>query len=192
MPINDHTNKKCENKLPIVKPNPLQYTRIARPGYLRVIVSLLFFAMLLNVFPADALALDKATFSWQANPPEDYVLGYRLYYGTVSRYRDDGLPKANFSYAYYIDFFHSERCVADGTGTNCERLDLSELRCEDLYQESPRCTVFNLPGEKYFFAMTAYNAEAESGYTQELSTPFNRKALAAIQAVNLLLKAKAR
>ncbi|MHB8811318.1 MAG: hypothetical protein ACYC9M_15105 [Desulfobulbaceae bacterium] len=40
--------------------------------------------------------------------------------------------------------------------------------------------------------MTAYNAETESGYTQELSTPFNRQALVAIQAVNLLLSAKGR
>lgn len=173
-----------------MNPNSLQYTGIAKPGCLRVIGSLfLFFIILLNVFPAGALALDKVTFSWQANPPEDYVLGYRLYYGASSRFGADGLPKANFSYDYYIDFFHSERCIADGSGTNCERLDLTDLQCENLYNQVPRCTVFNLPGENFFFSMTAYNAEMESGYTQELSTPFNRRAMAAIQAVNLLLHA---
>lgn len=173
--------------------NSIQRTGIPHPGLFKIIQTLfLLVTALLSIFPVSAHALDKVSFSWQANPPEDYVLGYRLYYGTSSRYTDDGLPKTNFSYAYYIDFFHSERCVADGTGTNCERLDLTDLRCEDLYNQTPRCTVFNLPGQKYFFAMTAYNAETESGYTQELSTPFNRKALVAIQAINLLLKVKAR
>lgn len=173
--------------------NSIQYTDIPKPGLLKIIGTLLFFfTILLSVFPVGALALDKVTFSWQANPPEDYVLGYRLYYGLSSRFGDDGLPKPNFSYQYYIDFFHSERCVADGSGTNCERLDLADLQCEDLYNQTPRCTVANLPGQRYFFAMTAYNVETESGYTHELSTPFNRQALVAIQAVNLLLSVKGR
>lgn len=173
--------------------NSKQRIGIPLKGHLKLIWHLfLLLAVLLNIFPAGAYALDKVTFSWQANPPEDYVLGYRLYYGTVSRYADDGLPKPNFSYDYYIDFFHSERCVADSSGTSCERLDLADLQCEDLYNQTPRCTVANLPGQRYFFAMTAYNAETESGYTQELSTPFNRQALVAIQAVNLLLSAKGR
>lgn len=176
----------------IVNSNSIQYTDIPQPGLLKIIGTLfLFCTILLNIFPAAAFALDKVTFSWEANPPEDYVLGYRLYYGTSSRFGADGMPKTSFSYDYYIDFFHSERCLADGTAGDCERLDLTELKCEDLYNQTPRCTVANLPGQKYFFAMTAYNADTESGYTQELSAPFNRRALAALQAVNLLLKDRA-
>jgi hypothetical protein len=149
----------------------------------------LLFTVLHNIFPVGALALEKITFSWQANPPHEYVLGYRLYYGSSSRFNDNGLPIPNFSYDYYLDFNNFERCVADETGSNCEKLDFNELRCENLLNESPRCTIYNLPARYDFFAMTAYNAETESGYTYELSArELNATAnRGVVQMVNLLL-----
>ena len=173
--------------------NSIQCTEITEPGSPKIIwVFFLLFTVLHNIFPAGSLALEKITFSWQANPPQEYVLGYRLYYGESSRYYDNGLPKPNFSYDYYLDFNSFERCVAVESGSNCENLDLNELRCENLLSESPRCTIYNLPDKYDFFAMTAYNAETESGYTYELSAwefkaPAIRGAVNAIQIANLLL-----
>jgi hypothetical protein len=145
----------------------------------------LLVAALVTVHPISAHALKQISFSWQANPPEEYVLGYRLYYGKSSRFTSDGVPKANFSYEYYIDLFQSERCTA--TGSWCEPLDTTELQCDGQQSETPRCTLFNLQDQRLFFALTAYSAETESGYTQELSTPFRPGVLNAIQIVNMLL-----
>jgi hypothetical protein len=157
------------------------------PGRLQIILSLFFFVTaLLGIFPAAVHALEKITFSWQANPPHEQVLGYRLYYGSSSRYTRDGVPKTNFTYEYYLDYFNFERCLADGSDTNCEKLDLNDMRCENLLGDKPSCTIYNLPGKNYFFAMTAYNAETESGYTNELSI-INRGVLTATQIANALL-----
>ena len=146
-------------------------------------------ALLTNLIPVGAHALGKVTVSWQANPPQNYVLGYRLYYGTSSRYNSNGLPKANFSYQYYIDFSDFERCVAGETNPVCEKISLQEVQCENLLGENPRCTIFNLNDQQYF-AMTAYNAEGESGYTYELTSGGNRRALIAVQNISSLLLTK--
>jgi len=167
--------------------NSTQWGRIPKPGLPQIIGPLFLLVIaLLCIFPAGALALEKITFSWQANPPHEYVLGYRLYYGSSSRLASGGSLVPNFSYDYYIDFFDSERCDATGSGTNCEKLGANDMRCVNLFGEYPSCTIFNLPGQKYFFAMTAYNAETESGYTKELSI-INRGALNAVQIANALL-----
>lgn len=159
----------------------------ANPGRYKSFLALfLLFTVLLNFFPVGAHALEKITFSWQANRPEDYVLGYRLYYGPSSRFTRGGVPQAHFSYDYYIDFFNSERCVADGSGTNCEKLAVTDLRCENLFSERPTCTVYNLPGQTYYFAMTAYNADTESGYTQELKAPTSRQRWTTLQYVKAM------
>lgn len=133
-----------------------------------ILTLFLFFTALLGIFPAGVHALEQITFSWQANPPDEQVLGYRLYYGSSSRYARNGLPIPYFSYDYYIDYFNFERCLADGSDTYCEKLDFNDMQCENLLGDTPHCTIYNLPGQKYFFAMTAYNTETESDYTNEL------------------------
>jgi len=49
-----------------------------------------------------AQASQQVTFSWRANPQDDNVVGYRLYYGPGSRYDGDGHLKSGFSYDYYL------------------------------------------------------------------------------------------
>lgn len=136
---------------------------------------------------------DGISFSWAPNPDDDYVIGYRLYYSSQSRFDSNGKPKPDFSYDYYIDLAESERCVPDSDGTDCEILELADLRCDELYGDSPNCSIYNLQGDLHL-AMTAYNAETESDYTQELyyavtpDTPPN--ALAAVQMIQSLLLLK--
>ena len=43
----------------------------------------------------------------------------------------------------------------------------SSVSCEDSFREISKCTINDLPGGLYF-AMTAYNAQAESEYRHEL------------------------
>jgi len=100
------------------------------------------------------------------------VIGYRLYYGSESRFDFKGTLKTNFFYDYYIDFLEFKRCVADGTDIFCEDLYPDDFQCENLYGDLPQCTVNKLQGPLYF-ALTAYNAQAESGFTQELSLTVN-------------------
>jgi hypothetical protein len=106
-----------------------------------------------------ALAATDVTFSWQANPPEDAIVGYRLYYGPSSRLTGG-------SYQYYIDFTDWQRCPVAGDEADCQPLE-DAATCEGLSQEYPVCTIHDLAG-KLYFAMTAYNNSAESGYTGEL------------------------
>jgi hypothetical protein len=151
------------------------------------IVFFFFFLVLTSVSPVEANVPGDVTFSWQANPSEDYVIGYRLYYGGDSRLNSNGTPKANFSYDYYIDFSDLKRCDAYDGSSSCKILTPEELQCESLYGSVPQCTISNLHGRLYF-ALTAYNAQAESGYTPELRMTVNPEALAAVQQeITLLL-----
>jgi hypothetical protein len=100
------------------------------------------------------------TFSWQANPSQDEIVGYRLYYGTESRTVVGG-------YDQYIDFASLQRCPVGGNGLHCTPLRVEAVTCLDLYRDEPKCTVNDLNGH-LFFAMTAYNATDESEYTPEL------------------------
>ena len=120
-----------------------------------------------------AAAADKVTFSWRANPLEDNVIGYRLYAGPSSRFVSAGVTKSNFSYGFYIDFADSQRCQLTASGPVCETYTSDEVSCVGLYGETPKCTLNNLEG-RYYFAMTAYNAQAESDYTGELSGYFTK------------------
>ena len=126
-----------------------------------------------------AQAVEGITFSWSANPVEDEVVGYRLYYGPESRF-------SGGHYEYYIDFTYSESCPADTNGYGCEPLAADAVTCEDLFLETPKCTVNGLSGGLYF-AMTAYNAQAESDYTNELHTSVSPQKLAVLQQVYSLL-----
>lgn len=139
-----------------------------------------------------ALAVEYATFSWLANPPEDNVIGYRLYYGSESRYNLDQTLKSGFSYEYYIDFVESKRCIADGTDADCLELSDGDFQWENLYGDQPLCTIKKLQGLQYF-AMTAYNAQAESDFTPELNVRFDGagpREIAVLSAVNTLLREK--
>ena len=114
-----------------------------------------------------AQAASQVTLSWRANPQSDNVLGYRLYFGATSRLDSSGFQKSGFLYTYYLDFTDSQRCVVAGAEPVCETYT-DDVSCEGLYGETPRCTLYNIQGWTYF-AMTAYNAQAESSYTDELS-----------------------
>ncbi len=116
-----------------------------------------------------AEASRPVTFSWRANPQDDNVVGYRLYYGPDSRFERGGHVKAGFSYSYYLDFATSQRCRPTKSGPVCEQYRGNEVRCEGLNTEAPKCTLYGLGGYKYF-TMTAYNAQAESPYTRELKS----------------------
>jgi len=151
-----------------------------------------FFFLLISGGLGQAHAVEYASFSWLANPPEDNVIGYRLYYGSASRFNSNLTLKADFSYDYYIDFAESKRCVDDGTDANCQDLHPDDFQCENLYGDAPLCSVKKLQGLQ-FFAMTAYNAQAESDFTPELSVrydgadPWN---IAVLSAINTLLLEK--
>ncbi len=110
-----------------------------------------------------------ATFSWRANPQDDNVIGYRLYYGPSSRFDSGGHLKSGFSYAYYVDFANSQRCRITKSGPVCEPYSANEVQCEGLNTDKPKCTLYGLWGFQYF-TMTAYNAQAESAYTRELKS----------------------
>ena len=142
-------------------------------------------------------AADQVTFSWRANPQSDDVVGYRLYLGSSSRFDGAGLVKQDFSYAYYLDFIDSQRCMLTASGPVCETYTEAEVDCEGIYGETPSCTVHNLEGQ-YYFAMTAYNAQAESDYTVELRGYFysldggvsllSPEVMASLQQVYMLLR----
>jgi len=150
--------------------------------------SLLF--VVLNVGSVAAGVPGSMTFSWQANPDNENVIGYRLYYGAYSRFYANGVPKQNFSYDHYIDFTDQLRCNPWDLADSCELLTLEELQCINLYGQVPKCTVSKLHGD-LFFALTAYNAQAESDYTPELKVRVNPAGLAAAQqALNALLLQK--
>jgi hypothetical protein len=161
--------------------------------YGRFTVYFIFFALSFsmeligNVFAA--YAGEPVSFSWRANPPEDNVIGYRLYYGSASRFRPNGIPKADFSYDYYIDLSTFERCVPGRTGMGCEMLNSDEIECSNLSGNSPRCTLYNLQSQLYF-ALTAYNAQAESAYTRELPGVFGAEVLGVLQHIYVLLLEK--
>lgn len=153
----------------------------------------IFFIFLFLVFTSavfvEASVAANVTFSWQANPPEDYVIGYRLYYGAESRFNSNGTLKTSFSYDYYIDFSDLKRCDASSNGASCEMLRPEELQCENLYQSVPKCTISNLYGH-LLFTLTAYNAQAESDFTSELSLAITPENLANVQQIISMLLLK--
>ena len=129
---------------------------------------------------------EKISFAWQPNPANENIVGYRLYYGKSSRFDSSGKQKTNFQYDYCVDFAELVRCSGNNF-SNCEDLGPAQLNCENLYSETPKCTLTNLGGNKYF-ALTVYDNQQESAFTKELSkfgvTPAS---LVAQQAVFKLL-----
>ncbi len=145
--------------------------KLTRKFFPFTVLLLSSFLLPLGIHCADASSSSKVTFKWKANPPQEFVAGYRLYYGTQSRLKSNGAPKNNFSYTYCIDFTEQVRCQGPDF-TSCKQLSAAELQCENLFSENPKCTVANLNGELYF-AMTAYTNSAESSYTYELKSKFD-------------------
>jgi hypothetical protein len=134
--------------------------------FLNLLFVFLLFAVFLHAGPADAYTKGRASFQWKANPAQETVAGYRLYYGTKSRFDAAGKPKSNFAYDYYIDLAESVRCNNLSYSNDCEYLAPNELSCKGLDSGSPSCSLANLQGTLHF-AMTAFNASKESGYTKE-------------------------
>ena len=155
----------------------------------RLIFILFLFLFTCGSEAAEASVGGNVSFKWKANPPEDYIIGYRLYYGGNSRFNSNGVPKANFSYDYYIDFAEQKLCLAGSDKTNCKMLSADDLQCKNLYGDGPQCTVSKLHGLLYF-ALTAYNAQSESAFTEELYLTVNQRGMTAVQAAvsKLLLK----
>ncbi len=188
-----YRNKAQKNLNPITNSNCSLQERFQ----IRLVSFLAVFILLISGSTVGAHTSEGISFSWAPNPDDDYVIGYRLYYSSESRFDSNGKPKTDFSYDYYIDLAESERCVSDGDGTDCEILELADLQCNDLYGDSPNCSINNLQ-EGLHLAMTAYNAEAESDYTQELyyavtpnPTPNpTPNTLAAVQMIQALLLLK--
>ncbi len=160
----------------------LNSIKIALPSF----ITLLFFTLIaLSVSNnVNAANTKSVTFQWQANPADEYVVGYRLYYGSQSRYNDDGSLKENFSYTQFIDFMDQVRCSGSDY-SYCEALSTQDLQCENLYTGTPLCTVNGLSGTLYF-TMTAYTNTAESSFTSELLTPGQQQALGHILETLLL------
>lgn len=131
----------------------------------RLFISGLF---IFGLYAGCANAYDNGTidFTWQENPPEEYVAGYRLYYGSESRFDNNGNVKSDFIYNYFIDIFESVRC--SNYDDTCEYLAPDELTCITDNVNDPVCTVGYLQGTMYL-AMTAYSDNEESGYTPELT-----------------------
>lgn len=130
--------------------------------------SLLLVGFFVSASASSVQAGEGVSFSWRANPVEDQIIGYRLYLGQESRYDEENQLKMNFSYDYYVDLTSWEYCPADSDGYGCNPLPDDAVSCVDLFQENPKCTIHDLQDWSYF-ALTAYNAQEESDYTQELN-----------------------
>ena len=123
--------------------------------------------MILYCQPAMAKVSKDITFKWNANPTSEDIVGYRLYYGKKSRFNSSGTLKSNFQYDYCVDFAELVRCSGSNY-SSCVDLGSAQLDCENLYSETPKCTLKNIQGYKYF-SLTAYNNQDESGFTKELN-----------------------
>lgn len=147
---------------------------------------LLALSISFNVSPVQA---EDLTFSWRANPEEELIFSYRLYYGPESRYEPLSFfspksgfyeplsfssPKSGFSYEYFIDLVLELRCPADSCNDDdCEQLPAGTVSCQGLSgsesSEYLQCTVLDLPSQSYF-TLTAYDgSEEESDYSNELT-----------------------
>jgi len=146
-------------------------TSLVRPQFSRGFAFLLLCFLGIHGNCSSAFAADQVTFSWRANPQSDSVMGYRLYFGSTSRFEKRGLVKQDFPYTFYLDFTSSRRCQLTDSVPACETYTNAEVDCEGIYSETPSCTLHYLKGQ-YYFAMTAYNAQAESDYSRELSGDF--------------------
>lgn len=132
-----------------------------------LIVNIVIAVLLVTFFAATTQAAEPLTFSWLANPADDYIVGYKLYYGSDSRYDANGQLIADFVYDGYYDFGTMERCTIEGDQVFCRYFDQEDADCQDLFGEQPTCTITQQSDQEYF-TLTAYNSESESDYTVEL------------------------
>ena len=108
------------------------------------------------VFPMDV------TLAWDANTESD-IAGYKIYYDT-----DSGPPY-------------------DGTGADLgdSPIDVPLSMDEDPDPSTFQYTLLNLPGETYYFAVTAYDSETpfnESGYSNEASNDTTPPVISSVRA----------
>jgi len=137
--------------------------------YRRLLIIVTTALTVLTIFVSSSISAqsnNSATFTWRANQPEEFIVGYRLYFDTQSRYNNDGTLKNNFSYGQYIDFTDQTLCSGSAY-SSCVNLSSTDLQCINYFSETPSCKVYNLKGTLYF-TMTAYNNTSESGYTSEI------------------------
>lgn len=174
----------CLEELPQMNPKALS-AGVLSDSLLAFCCFLVTSLFLLSGGLTTALAANKVTFSWRASPPEEKILGYRLYYGARSRFDHAHLPRPGFRYDWFIDFTKSQRCEG-ANPQHCTPLSPGEVVCENLKGDSPRCTLSGVTGP-LFFAMTAYNAKSESGYSREHCLQRNPVAQALQKAYSLLL-----
>ncbi len=142
----------------------------------------LFFAASTGPSPVIAATGKNVSFQWQSNPTSENVVGYKLYYGKNSRFYVSGNQKPSFKYEYCVDFTERTRC-SGANYSNCEDLGPAKLYCENLYTQTPKCTLKNIYGNNYF-ALTAYNNNMESGFTHELKM-INAVSLSAVYEILL-------
>jgi hypothetical protein len=118
---------------------PSQPLKFLHPPFISFVVSIIVF--FLCAAPAHSAQL---TLIWDPNPETD-LLGYKLYYKTVS----SGAPY-------------------NGTGADQGPSPI-DLPIESLTDpENPECSLTGLDdNEFYFFVATAYNANGESDYSEE-------------------------
>ena len=127
-----------------------------------------FFTLAL-LFYSSASASNTIPFAWTPNPPSENVTGYRLYYGTKSRFDIGGNEKLNFAYDHYIDFGTSMHCSGLNYD-NCTILSSADFNCN--YDSGPiaTCTITD-PGGINYYSLKAYNDYEFSGFSAELSHP---------------------
>ncbi len=176
------------------KENKYTGTRHTRLQLNRIFICILFTFFIHTSAAANAYAAGQTTFKWQANPSQENVIGYRLYYGSQSRVDSNGKLKSNFTYDYYIDLAKSVRCNNLSYANDCEYLPSNELSCVGLDSNSPQCTLSNLQGTLHL-ALTAYNSATESNYTSEIkiapgSLPPNSRNSKLNPAIQMLLLSK--
>ena len=137
----------------------------------RAVIYIFLCAFVMPYNTAEASTDRNITIQWRANPPEENVKSYRLYYGSQSRFDSNGNLKSDFSYDYYIDLADSLRCNNQESDAPCEYLYPDELSCDNIYDTNPNCTLTNLDGTLYF-SITACTDSLESGFTHEIKSIF--------------------
>ncbi len=135
----------------------------------RLLLFLFCFSILfLTVFTTfDSCSAAEVMLAWTANDPIEKVVGYRIYYGQVSRLDLNQQFKENFQYDFVIDLNSKYRCTPGSPPRNCLNV-ADQLDCSDLSGSEITCTYSGLdPDSAYYFTITAFNDRVESDYCHE-------------------------
>ena len=133
--------------------------------FLFLFCSSIFFLGIFTTF--DSCSAAEIMMSWTANDPIEKVVGYRIYYGQVSRLDLNQQFKENFQYDFVIDLNSKYRCTPGSPPQNCINV-ADQLDCSDLSGTEISCTYSGLDSDSaYYFTITAFNDRVESDYCQE-------------------------